>query len=176
MMQAKRAELTTYICGFAFLLGGMSGCLTGSLCSVEAQNHMTSYILYLHIDVAMIACFAAELLTAVFALILSLVVYGFILAPALDCIFGYCVGLACIFIIRSNAVFAIQGLLFFSYIPDTLVLLRLTVLSSVISRRNTQSWTSTGNRIFDLKYSLHRIWAYLFIFLIAFALRRILFI
>ena len=176
-MQAKRAELsTTYFCGFSFLLGGMSGCLTGFLCSDKAQNHLTSYIFYLHTDDAMIACFAAELLTAVFALVLSLMVYGFIFVPALDSIFGYCFGFACILNIQSTVAFSIHGLLFYSFIPDTLVLLRLTVISSEISHRNTKSWISTGSRIFDLKYSLYWVWAYLFILLIAFLLRHMLFI
>ena len=176
MIQAKRAELTTYLCGFAFLMGGMSGCLTTFLCSDQAQNHLTSYIIHLNNNDVIIACFAAELLSAVFALILSLVAYGFVLVPVLDSIFGYCFGFACILIIQSTVAFTIQGLLFFSFIPDTLVLIRLTVISSEISYRNTQSWISSGNRAFDLKYSLHSVWAYLYIILIAFALRHILFI
>ena len=174
MMQAKRAEISAYICGFAFLLGGMSGCLTGFLCSYEAQNHLTSYIINLHTDDAMIACFAAELLTAVFALILSLAAYGFVLVPAFDCICGYCFGFASLIILQSTAAFSIHGFLFFSFIPDTIALLRISVISSEISHRNTKSWTSTGDRIFDLKYSLHRVWIYLFILLIAFTLRHML--
>ena len=174
-MQAKRAELITYICEFAFLLGGMSGCLTGSLCSDEAQYYLTSYFFYWHTYDGMIACFAAELLTAVFALILSLAVYSYILIPALDAIFGYCFGLALFISIQSSAAFAINWLFMFSFIPDTLVLLRFTVISSEISIRKTQSWTSTGKRIFDLKYSLQRIWTDLFILLMSFAIRCILY-
>ena len=174
-MQAKRAELITYICGFAFLLGGMSGCLTGFLCSEEAQNHLTSCFLSWNISDVIIACFAAELLMAVFALILSLAPYSYIMLTLLDTLFGYCFGLALFFIIQSNAAFAIHGLLFCSFIPDTFVLLHLSVLSSEISKRNTQVWTSTGMRIFDLKFSLQRIWAELFILFIVFAIRFILF-
>ncbi len=174
-MQAKRAGLIAYICEFAFLFGGMSGCLTGFLCSDEAQNYLTSYFLYWFTFDGIIACFAAELLTTVFALILSLVAYSYILIPAFDAIFGYCFGLALFFNIQSNTALALNGILFCSFIPDTMVLLRFTVLSSEISIRKTQSWTSTGKRIFDLKYSLHRIWAELFFVLIVFAIRCILF-
>lgn len=173
MMRAKRTDLTAYICGFAFLLGGMSGCLTGFLCSGKAQSQLTAVFYVWHTRDASGICFAAELLVAVFALILSLVVFGYVLIPFLNAFVGYAFGLALFISAHSASVSTEQAYRSFSYIPDILFLVHIAVLCSGISLQVTRGWTSGGARIFDLQNKLRRIWIDLFFFWILFAIRRL---
>ena len=175
MMQAKKAELTRYSCGFAFLFGGLSGCLTGYLCSENAQYQLSIYFLSWNFSDVSDAYFAAELLIAVFALILSLVIFGHIFIPVLDLLIGFIVGITLFITAKYLNMLSWEWYQSFAFLPDALIMIRLTQLSSEISKRNTKTWTSMGLRIFDVEYSLHRIWIYLFLFWILHIIRYFLF-
>ena len=161
MMQAKRTELTTYLCGFAFLMGGMIGCLTGYLCSDRAYDHLTAFLLCWHAYDPSCTCFAAELLIAVFALILSLTALGPALIPVLLSVSGYSLGLIIFIAIHSALIAGFQPVFWIAFVPDVLVILCISERCSEISKQITRSWTSCGARTFHLGYLLRRIWIFL---------------
>lgn len=172
MMRTKRAELSTYTCGFAFLLGGMMGCLTGFLCSDNALSHLTVLFSGWHSFDAFGTCFAAELLIAVFALLLSLAAYGAVLIPVTVLAAGYCSGVFLLSAAFSEAAALWRLFLFF---PDVLLLLRIASRCCGISLQISHAWTSGGKRTFDLKSRLYWIWIELIILWILYALRCLIF-
>lgn len=175
MMRTKRAELSTYTCGFSYLLGGMIGCLTGFLCSDKALSHLLVLFSGWHTFDAFGTCFAAELLIAVFALLLSLSAYGSVLIPILVLAAGYYSGILLFSAAFSEAAVPWRLYPLFLFFPDILVLLRITSHGCGISLQISRSWTSGGIRTFDLNNRLYWIWIELIILWILYAIRRLFF-
>ena len=175
MMRENIAELSTFTCGFTFVFGGMIGCLTGAFCSDAALISLTdSFHCWCNIDPYGI-CFAAELLIAVFALLLSLAAFGAVLIPAIMLIFGYCIGILIFASVCTN--FQNWWLICtaISFVPDVMIMMRIISRCTGISLALTYSWTSKGFRAFDLKSRLCWIWIDLVILLALYSLRRICF-
>lgn len=173
MIRAKKADLSTYFCGFLFLLGGMSGCLTGSLCSSKTVSDLAAFFFNRCSFDPTYAFFSAELLLAVFALLLSIAAFGIVFIPVLDALLGYSYG-----IILYSAAYSIHTALqlflcTISLIPDVLFLLHLTVLCSGVSIHIARTWTSSGARVFDLNGRMRVIWTELNILFTLFVMRSL---
>lgn len=174
-MLGRKAEISEYLCGFAFLFGGITGCLTCEFCSNAARSNLISVLLLQQPNNASGISFAAELLIAVFALLLSLAAFGTILIPALVSLLGYCFGITLFLSVCSEipVLFNDYQLLFF--IPDMFILLRIASLCTAMSLHITKAWTSSGRIIFDMNGRMRVIWIELILLPMLFAIRNLLF-
>ena len=155
-MLDKRAELSTYICGFAFILGGMAGCLSCSLCSDEAISRLTINLVFRHTIDMPCTC-------------LSMAVFGALLIPLLDAAAGYCCGVLsyCMIISAELLPYGFLDLLIIGL--GMLGFLRISVLCTGMSAKFSRLMASDGILSYDLNEFLRAIWTALLILLILFA-------
>ncbi len=173
MYLAKGAVMSKPICGFAFLFGGMVGCLVLYLSSDSALSSLSSLLLNGQALETTSICFAAELLIAVFALLLSITAFGLILIPVFDFVIGFYFG---IWILLSIYACITSGQLMYGLfmpIPNSMILVYITAQCSEISAKNAEIWTSKGLRTFDLRTRTYGIWLMLIVLLVLSILQSI---
>lgn len=171
MMQTKRAELSMYICGYSFLFGGITGCLTGFLCSDQTLILMAERYPCGYTVETICICFAAELLIAVFALLFSVSAFGAVLIPVLNVISGYCIGFILFLFASTCPMLPYRLIVIFSFIPDFILMQDMITSCFALSSSFTQLFASRGCRTVDVASRMRRTWIELLFIWIIFNVR-----
>lgn len=172
-MRERKADLGTFVCGFAFLFGGGAGCLICLLCSESAFSWLQQYIHRSQLFDSPGICIAAELLFAVFALLLSTAAFGMLIIPALDSALGYCCGIqfCCVASAADGFCGFNCGIVFVS--AAVLILLHISSVCFGLSSLLLSRICGIGTKTCDLRCRLFHVWVDLVILLILFALHGI---
>lgn len=173
-MLAGKRNTNQLICVLAFLLGCAAACLTGYFCSAAAITGLKLYLsawLDLNGD---LCCLAGTVVFALFAMLCSASVFGFILIPAANAFFGYCLTFSLIALWYEETCIAAQLALRIPSFLSVLPLLRISAMTMDISCSVSQLWRSNGIRSFDLHGINRQIWTALFILILLYELQRFL--